>query len=1719
MVFKNTKLLTFLSYFFLVLTQHYLPASTSSPTSISGSVNVITGEYTEVSTDISVPGPKPLTIERYFFGIESGNPNDGLAWHFNHPGILSENVSEIPTTIDDATFEYINDSNSRIKEVKVTNTSGDKIYTSAKFEYSSNGDESVCEVSTSDGRELCYCYKEEAVTRGTPGLMISSVIDTMGNQTFYSYRQHPNERKDLIQKIEYPDGGYLETEYYDGKHNNVGGTLVTVDDPIRDFRIGRIKLQKAPLGQDGSSVITQCFFYNKGSTDVIHSNGQKTTYHYNHDQRLTSIDTYNEGALYKREKFYWSDQIGNKKKQHLVSKTLEDGSGQTVLCQTYDYDEHGLLIKERSYGNISGTTSESLHLSENGIPVNSICECAEWSYAYEQYGEEKASTRLVRKKEPSGKVTCYRYEGDTLRVHSLLVGDEENIHIRQFNLYNEDGLLIETITDDGSSELFEDIGGITERHSVKYHLREMQPAIGMPECIEELYYEFETGEYLPVKHTTYQYSDLNKVIQKDIYDAENNYTYSIYQNFDLLGRKTHQSETSGNETFWNYDTNGNITHELVKECDGSNISTHKIYDKARRLIKMVTIKNGEEDNLTSYRYNEMNHKIADIDNYGNETHYQYDQLGRLTSVTYPAVMKEDESFDHPEESFEYNVFDQPTKKVDPNGYVTNITYNIYRKPLKIIHPDKTKEEFEYYQDGSIKKKVDKLGFTTLYHRDYQSRVIKEEKFSPTGQILSSLNSFYNGFHLIKTTQLDGTEISYRYNSKGQQVSIIKSNTDGLSRTDIEYDQLGNILAKKVWFGDAPNDYSKFITMRDAANNVIETRVEDANGTVLRQEIFEHDKEKLIDKKSFPNINCEKVSHEREVTNTKGITIQTSYDALGRAISVIRKNSQGFILSRIKMIYDLAGNKVKEIHSFENEKESKQFTLSWKYGPGGRLESITEAEGSREQRTTQYYYNDHGQIETIIKPDRVALTHEYDESGNITRFYSSDATVDYQYFYDANGNVYQTLDRVNNLISQIEYNQSGMITHETLANGLNMSYAYDKMGRCTSYTLPDNSSVDYQYDAFNLQKITRKDSKRREQYHHTFTGYDLSGKLLSENLANDCGNIHYQYNKEGHRQYTYSPWWEETIEREIDNKSQSKQLFKVTTRDALGKLESQFQHDANSRLIQESGLTTNNYTYDSFGNRTSRNNEIMTTNAVNALTHDGDYHYVYDTNGNLIEKINEEESFSFKYDALNRMTSVVIDNDLKILYTYDSQGRRLLKIVQEYSPEGNWKTRETTKFIFVNNNEIAQTDHLGSITEHRILNTSKKSDIGATTAIEVNNRTYAAINDYRGNITCLVDIATAEVMECYRYTAFGEEVVIGGDQKIKTPDKAICSWRFSSKRYENETKFVFFGKRYYSPKMGRWITNDPLGYLDGINRYCYVHNNPLENNDLYGLITCSEILNSITSFFDNVLNVIMDFGSKASSFIQAKTRFLKEIQPDITSTLEEYFGKGFLTLVGYYSHPLESGVYGQGEVSDKVRITLLNGISNIRSYYRESLEMINSTHGGVNIHYIFRPTSGWCGDMLMAFLIKCGYVSSYANELASTWREMIQEMGGIDGGGTIIHYCHSLGGTDTAIAASLLTPEERKMIKVISFGSATMITDSVGFSDVINFVSIRDGVCLLDPVGYIKGIMDAESNISFIGSFLGIPFIDHSLEMDTYAETITKLGHVFLQMYAYGGGLI
>lgn len=1701
-----------LSLHFLIYILFTTPLSAQSDTTekvfaeqpFLSSVNVITGEYSEIATDFTSAGPNPLSLTRAYTHTEKGEPDETFSWHFNHPNLLSPSEMFFSSHSKNTwSVDYSYDHSNRLKKIQSTNLGNQQIYQTLEFDYYNEGDHQICAVSSEGGNVVQYSYSKGVVSRGDNNFAINSITDAEGNQTKYFYRQHPSLRKNLIKRIEDPRGGYLETEYYDGKYNHVEGTLVTIDDPVRDFRLGRVKLQKAPVGPGGLPVTTQKFFYKKNSTEVIKANGQKTTYHYSSDRLLHTIKVYNEGSLYKVERFFWKNQQGAKR---LRSHTIEDANGMILQCHTYKYDEQGSLIEEKWYGDITGENKSTIALDKKGIPSSSSsAEVAIWSYEYEY----NKAPLLKKKTEPNGKVTLHQYDANQQRI-ATFIGDKKQIHMRQFYLYTSEGLLIETITDNGSSTEENDLNGVTKRFRTRYTLRKTKPAMGMAETIEEWGLDPKTGSENFLRKILLQYNEKAQVIQQDFFDEKGNYTHSIYESYDTLGRKCSTTEQAGQDLEWQYDSNGNTVYKQAQRKGVGTESISNTFDIANRLIKTSSIDSEGFEKIQAYEYNSMSHCTAEIDSLGNKKEYEYDQLGRLLSVSYPPIQTDEQTFAEPKVHFAYDVLGRCTKKIDANGYTTSTTYNLFGKPTHILYPDGTYESFTYTSNGTLKSKRERNGIRTHYSLDYENRVTTERRYSVSGTSVSITHYIYDAFHLIKKIDQTNNKVYlYSYDANGRPHILTLNTEEGEQSLEYEYDSLGNVYKTTERHGKELTNSSSLITEHDEKNSITNIKQEDGLGHTLFEQLLSPDQANshLPIQKSYITNEQGNLCYQEKVTNEQGITVSKTFNGLGKTETVTKTNSFGEILYTIQLYYDLTGLCTKEVHSRGGKNST---IITRKYGPGGRIEAVTEGKGRQNQRTTQYFYNTYGQLETIVKPDQVALTHHYNDSGQLKRIFSSDNTIDYEYCYDSQGNATEISDRTTGEKTKREYNSSGQVIKEELLSGLSLSFTYDKAGRRTSYTLPDQTTIHYHYDAARLLAVT-KEKAGQESYSFHYKDYNQYGNARAIELPKECGTIDFKYDQEGHCTAIDSPFWCETI------KSTAKEFGKATisTWDSLGELETQVTLDHRQRISKEVGANTNEYTYDHLDNRTSQNNNAFQVDTLNRLTYDGTYYYTYDANGNLTKKTSEGESFAYSYDALNRLCKVVVNEETLLEYRYDPLGRKISTTIKELFGNELWKTIKQIKHLYMENEEIAEVSPEGKIIKHRLLGLPIGSENSVTIGIEMEEKLYAVLNDTRGNIRCLVDTETADIAEFYRYSLFGEEEIYNSAQELLEPEQALSPWRFSNKRVEEETHLVYFGKRYYSPKTGRWITLDPLGYVDGINRYCFVHNNPLNNCDRFGLFSVSNTWNKVVSILDKTSYVLMDLGSKAVDFMRAKTQYLRHIQPDLQSILEEYLGQGFLTLTGYYTHPLETGIYGQGEISEKVRVTMLNGISNIRSYYRDTLELLNSTHGGNNIHYIFRPTTGWCGDMVRAVLIKCGITSPYAKELAKTWKEMIEEVGGVNGDGVIIHYCHSLGGSDTATAISLLTPEERKMIHVSSFGSPTILSNSLGFGDVTNYVSVRDGVSLLDPYGYVSGIFGNNRNIEFIGSFFGFPFIDHSMDMATYSEMMTKLGHSFLQRHGYG----
>lgn len=82
---------------------------------------------------------------------------------------------------------------------------------------------------------------------------------------------------------------------------------------------------------------------------------------------------------------------------------------------------------------------------------------------------------------------------------------------------------------------------------------------------------------------------------------------------------------------------------------------------------------------------------------------------------------------------------------------------------------------------------------------------------------------------------------------------------------------------------------------------------------------------------------------------------------------------------------------------------------------------------------------------------------------------------------------------------------------------------------------------------------------------------------------------------------------------------------------------------------------------------------------------------------------------------------------------------------------------------------------------------------------------------------------------YEYDAFGQTITYA--QGTTSPFKFAGKHGYVS---DDDTGMQLLGHRFYLPKLGRFLTQDPIGQEGGLNLYAYCDNNPLSRVDPDGL---------------------------------------------------------------------------------------------------------------------------------------------------------------------------------------------------------------------------------------------------------------------------------------------
>src|SRR5437660_10045529 len=207
-------------------------------------------------------------------------------------------------------------------------------------------------------------------------------------------------------------------------------------------------------------------------------------------------------------------------------------------------------------------------------------------------------------------------------------------------------------------------------------------------------------------------------------------------------------------------------------------------------------------------------------------------------------------------------------------------------------------------------------------------------------------------------------------------------------------------------------------------------------------------------------------------------------------------------------------------------------------------------------------------------------------------------------------------------------------------------------------------------------------------------------------------------------------------------------------------------------------------------------------------------YVYDSNGNTLTSVTGSNTTTYAWDFENRLTSVTLPGSGgTVTFKYDPFGRRIYKS----SSSG------TSIFAYDGDNLIEETNSSGAA----VARYSQTQNIDEPLAMLRSGATSYYHADGLGSISSLSNAAGA-LAQSYTYDSFGNVTATTGS--LTNP------FRYTGRDFDTETNLQFSRARYYDPKAGRFVSEDPIRFRGGSDFYAYVRNSPTNYTDPDGLQT-------------------------------------------------------------------------------------------------------------------------------------------------------------------------------------------------------------------------------------------------------------------------------------------
>lgn len=231
-----------------------------------------------------------------------------------------------------------------------------------------------------------------------------------------------------------------------------------------------------------------------------------------------------------------------------------------------------------------------------------------------------------------------------------------------------------------------------------------------------------------------------------------------------------------------------------------------------------------------------------------------------------------------------------------------------------------------------------------------------------------------------------------------------------------------------------------------------------------------------------------------------------------------------------------------------------------------------------------------------------------------------------------------------------------------------------------------------------------------------------------------------------------------------------------------------------------GTLTESYSFDAVGNRLSSHlSSTYTYEPFNRLKTSQTSSSVYGANGSMVTRSEASKLWTYLYDYENRLSRAA-DRRQNITYKYDALGRRVERN-RQYGVERSKFTHDGQDVLVEETN--------GTVSKYQ-----NGPGIDNKLSVKQGTTTNYFLADHLGSTNALTD-GTGAITSQASYDSFGNQT-----------GTLATRYGFTGRERDDATGLMYYRARFYDPKVGRFTSEDPIGFGGGdINLYGYVRNRP------------------------------------------------------------------------------------------------------------------------------------------------------------------------------------------------------------------------------------------------------------------------------------------------------